>query len=190
MSNGIQLNVARLIPSKLDYDVIHVKDFTLSTLQDFDKSMRKLIIDDDVQVIPVIINSYGGQVDSLLGMIDIIESCPKPVATIASGVAMSCGAVLLAAGTKGYRFAGPNAQIMIHQITTGEQGKMSDFEVGVAQSKKISKKLFDLLNKLSGKKAGFYEALIKKTNHADVYLEPKDALRHGLIDHVGIPLLT
>ena len=73
-------------------------------------------------VIPVVIDSYGGQVYSLMSMVAAIETSEIPVATIVEGKAMSCGAVLLTCGEEGMRFADPNATIMIHDVSSGGWG--------------------------------------------------------------------
>ena len=75
------------------------------------------------KVIPVVIDSYGGQVYSLMSMIAAIESAELPVATIVEGKAMSCGAVLLSFGEQGMRFADPHATVMIHDVSSGGYGK-------------------------------------------------------------------
>ena len=74
-------------------------------------------------VIPVVIDSYGGQVYSLMSMISTIRSSKIPVATIAEGKAMSCGAVLLSFGQEGMRFMDPDATVMIHDVASGQHGK-------------------------------------------------------------------
>src|SRR5579859_4042574 len=129
MSKQIDLYILKRLPPPLEYRPIRVKDFNLSSLQEFHKDFEELSRKDEITIIPIYINSYGGQIDTLFAMLDIIQASHKPVATIASGVAMSCGAVLLASGTPGYRFAGPNAQIMIHQVSGASMGKLSDIEV-------------------------------------------------------------
>lgn len=170
-------------------ELLFVKDFTIAASQEFYKSFHKLHSNADILVIPIMINSYGGNIDSLFAMIDIIQSSHKPVATIASGVAMSCASLLLASGTKGYRFAGPNAQIMIHQVTTTNNGKLSDIEIDMIQTKKLTKKFFSLLDSFSNKKKGFYKNLIASNKYSDVFLTPQQAKQLKLIDHIAIPTL-
>lgn len=69
-------------------------------------------------VIPVIIDSYGGEVYALLSMIDAIDACELTVATIVEAKAMSCGSVLFSCGAEGHRYIGPNATVMIHDVSS------------------------------------------------------------------------
>ena len=79
-------------------------------------------------IIPISIDSYGGAVYSLLGMIDAIEHCSLPVATIVESKAMSCGAFLFACGAPGHRYVGPNATVMIHTVSSGDFGKIDELK--------------------------------------------------------------
>ena len=74
-------------------------------------------------MIPIVIDSYGGQVYSLMSMIANIKSSKIPVATIVEGKAMSCGALLFSYGVSGYRFMDKHATIMIHDVSSGARGK-------------------------------------------------------------------
>ena len=67
-------------------------------------------------IIPVVIDSYGGSVYALLSMIDAIDHCKIPIATIVEGKAMSCGAVLFTCGAEGHRYVGPHATVLIHDV--------------------------------------------------------------------------
>ena len=80
---------------------IYVTDFDDETVKDFYVKFTSLEFDTKVKIIPIIINSYGGQVYSLLAMLDMISSSKKTICTVATGKAMSCGSILLAAGTPG-----------------------------------------------------------------------------------------
>ena len=78
------------------------------------------------KVIPIVIDSYGGQVYSLMTMIAAIKDAELPIATIVEGKAMSCGAVLLTFGDEGMRFADPNATVMIHDVSSGVGEKLKN----------------------------------------------------------------
>ena len=78
------------------------------------------------KIIPVIIDSYGGQVYSLMSMISTIKNSELPIATIVEGKAMSCGAILLSFGTEGYRFVDKDATVMIHDVSSGQLGKVEE----------------------------------------------------------------
>src|SRR6185436_15830041 len=82
-------------------------------VKEFDEAICKCLRNGQ-EIIPIIIDSYGGSVDSMNAMIDIIDSIEIPVATICLGKAMSAGAMLLACGDEGLRFASPTSRVMIH----------------------------------------------------------------------------
>ena len=94
------------------------------------------------KVIPVIIDSYGGQVYSLMTMISAIKHAEIPVATIVEGKAMSCGAVLLTFGEEGMRFADPDATIMIHDVSSGGYGKVEELKASSEEAGRLDDKIF------------------------------------------------
>lgn len=167
---------------------IFVQEFNLSSMIKFHDKFRTLIEDPIIKVVPILIASYGGGVHALLGMLDIIAMSPKPVATIAIGCAMSCGSVLLSAGTKGYRYATSNTDIMIHEVSSGEHGKITEMEAGIVETKKLNTKLMTQLAINCGKKdTKFIIKEMKKRTNLDWYLTAESAKTLGLIDHVGLP---
>ena len=141
-------------------------------------------------VIPVIVDSYGGSVYALLKMIDVVEASPIPVAMICTGKAMSAGAVLFASGTRGYRYAGPNATIMIHEVSSMVSGKVWDIKTDASEAERLNAILFRILAMRSGKPENYYLDIIHKIGHTDLYLSAHDAMRHGLTDHVKVPRLV
>lgn len=171
-----------------DLPYLFVSSFNDDALKDFHKSFLKLHADPKVAVIPIVISSFGGQVHSLLGMLDIIQTSDKPVATIASGKAMSCGASLLAAGTKGYRYCSPMADVMIHQVSSMDWGKTEDLKNSTEHTEFLNNKLMRLLAKWAGQKdKEFFIKLLKKKQNVDVYLTPEECKHYGLIDHISMP---
>lgn len=140
-------------------------------------------------IIPVYIDSFGGEVYSLLAMIDIISTATKPVATIALGKAMSCGSVLLACGSKGLRFVGPHATVMIHDVATVSFGKIEELKSDVGEAERLNIKIFELLNDRCGQTKGYFQKLVAEKKHTNWYLESKEVLKHGLADHVGLPVI-
>ena len=141
-------------------------------------------------IIPIIIDSNGGYVDSLMGMLDMIKSSPKPVATVVESKANSCGAVLLSAGHRGYRFASPNSSILIHEVSSGTEGTATEISNHFKETDKLNEKLMGILAMNSDKPKSFYKDLIKKNSNTDLYLSAKEAKRFGLIDQIGVPAFT
>lgn len=140
-------------------------------------------------VIPVVIDSYGGDVYSLLAMGSIIESSPIPVATVAVGKAMSAGAMLLGYGHESLRYAAPNATIMIHEVSSWTHGKVNEVRVDADESERLNTELMKKLAIQCGQSAKFFLDKIHDRNHADWYMTAKEAKKIGLIDHIGLPEL-
>lgn len=142
------------------------------------------------EIIPIVIDSYGGQVYSLLAMVDLIKSSDKTIATIVMGKAMSCGAVLLTCGTEGYRFASPTSTIMIHDVSSGAWGKIEEMKADVKEGERLNKIIFDLMDKNCGlKKNTLLDKLRKEQNSTDWYLTPTQAKKLNVVNHVKVPKL-
>lgn len=170
---------------------IVVTEFDNESLKKFIEEFTDLNTRAEVGIIPIIVSSYGGQVHVLFSMIDIIRSTTKTVATIGIGKSMSCGAVLLAAGTKGYRFSTENNDIMLHEVSSFEWGKLSEMKNGIEHTKELNKRLFDFLSNqsTSKRKLNFDEEFMKRGN-TDWFLSSNEYKKLGLIDHVGMPSLV
>ena len=102
--------------------IIRVNKFDEPAADEFAKKMA-VAHNTGQKIIPVVIDSYGGQVYSLMSMISAIRSSELPVATIVEGKAMSCGVVLFSCGAPGLRFITPEATLMIHDVSSGVFGK-------------------------------------------------------------------
>ncbi len=126
------------------------------------------------------INSPGGSVSAGLAMYDTMQFIKPDVSTLCMGIGASMGAFLLAAGTKGKRFALPNARIMIHQPSGGAQGMASDIEI---QAREILY-LRERLNKIMAECTGQPIERIAKDTDRDNFMSPEDAVSYGLIDKV------
>ena len=130
--------------------------------------------------ISVYVNSPGGSVTAGLAIYDTMQFVKCPVATYCIGQAASMGAVLLTAGTKGRRFALPNARIMIHQPWGGAEGKASDIEITAKEILRLKEKLNEILAKHSGRKMS---EVVKDTDR-DHFMSAEEAKEWGLIDEV------
>jgi ATP-dependent Clp protease protease subunit len=130
--------------------------------------------------ITLYVNSPGGSVTAGLAIYDTIQYVKPQVSTICIGQAASMGAVLLAAGAKGKRFALPNARIMIHQPLGGARGQARDMKIQVAEMARLEKVLYEILAKATG------HALdrIEKDCDRDNYMSALEAKQYGLIDDV------
>jgi ATP-dependent Clp protease, protease subunit len=136
--------------------------------------------EDSEREIQMYINSPGGVIYSGLAIYDTMQMIPNPISTVAVGVTASFGTVLLAAGTKGRRYALPNSTIHMHQPLGGAQGQATDIEI---QTKQILR-LRTLLNGIMAKHTGKSVDVIKQDTERDFYLDAPQAVDYGLVDQV------
>jgi ATP-dependent Clp protease protease subunit len=142
------------------------------------------------KVIPVIIDSYGGQVYSLMSMIASIKNSELPVATIVQGKAMSCGAILFSFGEEGLRFMDPDATVMIHDVSSGAIGKVEEIKSNAHESQRLNEKVFKMMARNIGKPDDYFIKKIHEKGHADWYLEAKECKEINLANQLRIPVLT
>ncbi len=126
------------------------------------------------------INSPGGQVYAGLAIYDTMQMIPNRISTVACGVTASFGTVLLTAGTKGHRFALPNATIHTHQVLGGAEGQATDVEIQAHEILRLKKMMNEILAKHTGQS---YEQICKDTDR-DKYFSAEEAMKYGLIDKV------
>lgn len=126
------------------------------------------------------INSPGGVVTSGLAMYDTMNYIKPDVSTVCIGQAASMGSLLLAAGTKGKRFALPNSRIMIHQPSGGYQGQATDIEIHAQETLNIKRRLNDIYTKHTGQKL----SVIEKSMERDNFMSAIKAKEFGIVDEV------
>lgn len=145
-----------------------------------------LAAEDANKDVNIYINSPGGVVTAGLAIYDTINFLKCPVSTICVGQAASMGALLLCSGTKGKRFALPNARIMIHQPLGGAQGQATDIEIQTQELLRIKKLLNDILVKNTGQTL----SKIEKDTDRDFYMGAEESVKYGLIDEVILSAKT
>ena len=128
------------------------------------------------------INSPGGSVSAGFAIYDTMNYIKCDVTTICIGLAASMGAFLLSSGTKGKRFALPNAEIMIHQPLGGASGQASDIQIQAQHIQKIKVKLNKILSENTGKEL----KEIEKDTDRDNYMSADEAKKYGLIDQIFV----
>lgn len=136
--------------------------------------------EDPKKDIQIYINSPGGSVTAGLAIYDTMQHVKPDVSTICVGMAASMGAVLLAAGKKGKRFALPNAEIMLHQVMGGAEGQAVEIEITARHILKIK----DRINQVLVKHTGQSVAKIEKDTDRDFYLTSQEAKEYGIIDDI------
>lgn len=139
--------------------------------------------EDPEKEIQMYINSPGGAVYAGLAIYDTMQMIPNPISTYAVGATASFGTVLLAAGSKGRRYALPHATIHIHQPLGGAQGQASDIEIQAKEILRLKARLNDILAKHTGKTTD----VIEQDTERDFYLNAESAVDYGLIDQVLEP---
>lgn len=135
------------------------------------------------QDISIYINSPGGSVTAGLAIYDTMQFVTCDIATYCLGQAASMGAVLLAAGTKGKRYALPNARIMIHQPWGGARGTSADIEIQAGEIKRLK----GMLNKILGHHTGHAVEKIERESDRDFYMSAAEAKTYSIVDEVILP---
>lgn len=174
------------------YDIYSrlLKDRIIFLGTEVDETVANLVIaqmlfleaEDPKKDIAMYINSPGGSVYAGMAMFDTMNYIKPDVSTICVGMAMSMGAVLLAAGAKGKRFALPNSKIMIHQPSSGFQGTAADIEISAKQAVQTREDLEKLLAERTGQPL----ERINRDTERDYYMSAQEAKDYGLVDAIMI----
>ena len=175
------------------YDIFSrlLKDRIIFLSEDVNHASASLVVaqllflesEDPDREIYLYINSPGGSITDGMAIVDTINYIKCPVTTICVGLAASMGAVLLASGTKGKRFATPNAEILIHQPLIaggGLSGQTTEIKIHADHMVKTREKL----NKLLSERTGQDLATIERDTERDRYMTAEEALKYGLIDGI------
>ena len=174
------------------YDIFSrlLKDRIIFLSEDVNSASASLVVaqllflesEDPDKEISLYINSPGGSITDGMAIVDTINYIKCPVSTICVGMAASMGAVLLASGAKGKRFATPNAEILIHQplISGGLSGQTTEIKIHADHLVKTREKL----NKLLSERTGQNLETIERDTERDNYMTAQEALEYGLIDGI------
>lgn len=139
--------------------------------------------EDPEKGIQMYINSPGGQIYAGLAIYDTMKMIPNKISTVAVGVTASFGTVLLAAGTKGQRYALPHATIHMHQPLGGAQGQASDIEIQAREILRLKSQLNQILAECTGQPL----EVIERDTERDFYLDAYQAVEYGIVDQVLTP---
>jgi ATP-dependent Clp protease protease subunit len=135
---------------------------------------------DPSQDIYLYINSPGGEVTPGMAIYDTMQYIKAPVATICLGQAASLGAIILASGEPGKRFALPHSRILIHQPWGGTQGQATDIEIQAREMLRIKRMINEILSKHTHQTI----EKVQKDTERDYYMSPEEAKEYGLIDNI------
>jgi len=140
-------------------------------------------------VIPIVIDSYGGQVYSLMSMIGAIKNAELPIATIIEGKAMSCGAILFSFGEEGRRFMDPHATLMVHDVSSMAWGKVEEVKVSAEETERLNQIVYKMMAQNCGHEDEYFLEKVHERGHADWFLDTAEAKKHNLANHVRIPTM-
>ena len=170
---------SRLLKERIIFLSEEVNDTTASLIV---AQMLFLEAEDPSKEINFYINSPGGSVTAGMAIYDTMNYIKCDVSTICIGMAASMGAFLLAGGTKGKRFALPNAEIMIHQPSGGARGQATDIKIIADNIMRTKKKLNEILSRNTGKPL----EVIEVDTERDFYMTAMEAKEYGIIDDILI----
>ena len=168
---------SRLLAERIIFLVGEVDDSMAASITAQLLYLEAMDTEKDIQIY---INSPGGSVSAGLAIYDTMQYIKCDVSTNCIGLAASMGSFLLAGGTKGKRYALPNAEVMIHQVLGGAQGQATDVEITTKHLLKTKEKLNRMLAENTGKD---YEVICAATER-DNWMSAKEALEFGIIDKV------
>jgi ATP-dependent Clp protease, protease subunit len=169
--------------------IIRVNKFDEDAAKKFDQEIAQAH-NTGQKVIPIVIDSYGGQVYSLMAMISAIKHAELPIATIIEGKAMSCGAILFSFGEQGLRFMDPDATVMIHDVSSMEYGKVEEIKASAEETERLNQKIYTMMARNCGKRDDYFLKLVHKRGHADWFLDAAETKKHGLANQLRIPKIN
>jgi len=169
--------------------IVRVNKFDEKSVKEFQTSIA-MAHNTGQKVIPIVIDSYGGEVYSLMAMISAIKHAEIPIATIVEGKAMSCGAILFSFGEEGMRFMDPNATVMIHDVSSGQLGKVEEVKASAAETERLNKIVYKMMAQNCGKKDDYFIKLVDKKKHADWFLDATECKKHNLANQLRVPKLN
>ena len=168
--------------------VITVNEFNEKAAREFTSKMSAAH-NTGQKVIPIIIDSYGGEVYSLMKMISAIKNSSLPVATVVEGKAMSCGAVLFTFGDEGRRYMDPDATVMIHDVSSMAWGKLAELKADVEEAERLNEKIFTMMARNCGKADEFFFKKLRKKDRVDWYLDAKKCKKYNIASHLRVPTI-
>ena len=168
--------------------IVRVNKFDEESAKDFDSQMSQAH-NTGQKVIPIIIDSYGGQVYSLMSMISSIKSAELPVATIIEAKAMSCGAILFTFGEEGMRFMDPDATLMIHDVSSWSHGKVEEIRASAEETARLNEKVYTMMARNCGHPDDFFMKKVHDRGRSDWYIDAEEAKQLKIASHVRSPKL-
>lgn len=145
---------------------------------------KMLSMPDDTDFIELWIKSEGGNVEDGFALIDVMESVPYVIKTVAVGYVCSMSTLIFSAGKKGHRYMAPRASLMLHQISWGAQGSMKQMQIRQNQTHYLQELYINSLVKYSNKNAKFWKDNITTE---EKWFSPEEAVKLGIADNIRLP---
>lgn len=164
---------------------IWVNDFCQDAASKICAEILRVAERDETEPIILYIDSYGGDVHALASVISVVDSIPNPLITIATGKAISCGAILLSHGD--IRYAGKHSTVMIHEVSSSPgYMNVNDLKIDTKETERLNDHFIGLLAANCGKSLESVRSMFK--DRREIYMSPPEAMKFGIIDEIGIPL--
>lgn len=179
----------KAVELRVDPVIIRVNKFDEDSAKEFTELMSRAQ-NTGQTVIPIVIDSYGGQVYALMTMISAIKASRIPVATIVEGKAMSCGALLFSFGAEGKRYMDPDATLMVHDVSSFAMGKVEEIKADAKEVDRLNRKVYEMMARNCGKPSDYFLKLVHERGHADWYLDAQEAKSHNIANELRLPTLT
>lgn len=175
-----------------DFVTVRAHDFTKASAKAFENKIRSAYHSGQ-KVVPVIIDSNGGDVHAVLSMLETIRSYEAhdgTVLTYVKGRAKSAALALTSFGTTGYRFAAPTSYLMFHQAN-GQlpRGKMKSLRESLEYGEDLNRILMEEMARECGQEDDYFKRLVERQGNVNNYMRPQKAAEHGLLDHICRPKL-
>lgn len=168
---------SRLLKDRIVFLGTEVDDYVANLLIAQFLFLEKEDPDKDIEFY---INSPGGSVSAGLAILDTMRMVKPDIATTCVGMAASMGAVLLAGGTKGKRFTLTHSRVMIHQVSGGARGPLTDMKIAVAEAEKMMRSLMEILADATGKDVD----TVTRDCDRDYWMSGQEAADYGIVDKV------
>jgi ATP-dependent Clp protease protease subunit len=169
--------------------VIRVTSFTERAVEAF---ARKVSLAHTIgqPVIPVVVDSYGGDAYALLAMAQEVRNSRIPVATVCEAKAMSAGAVLFSFGADGMRYMAPDARLMLHSVSGGVLGRAADVKADAEETERLNTRVFAMLDENTGHPPGYFLDALHRRQNTEWYIDSRTARKLKLCNHIRVPTLT
>lgn len=168
---------SRLLKDRIVFLGTEVDDYVANLLIAQFLFLEKEDPDKDIEFY---INSPGGSVSAGLAILDTMRMVKPDIATTCVGMAASMGAVLLAGGTKGKRFTLQHSRVMIHQVSGGARGPLTDMKIAIVEAEKMMRNLMELLSEATGKDI----ETVTRDCDRDYWMSGQEAADYGIVDKV------